>query len=129
MWSRIYKSIYVKLHKMDKEYIVLISYNMFTENHETGLIESDVRFGEEYLSLIKYIIKKAREEELSYNARILFRDGKIYLHISVPISLYTAFFSKGVAYGNNIASFNLNSDRVNIVIVDRQGVIRDFKTE
>ncbi len=31
--------------------------------------------------------------------------------------------------GSNIASFDLNSDRINMVIVDRQGIIRDFKTE
>jgi len=92
-------------------------------------IECDVRFGIEYLPLINHIIKKANDEILPYTAKILFRDGKIYLHISVPIHLYTAFFSKGVAFGKNIASFDLNSDRINMVITDKQGVIRDMKTE
>jgi len=91
-------------------------------------IECDVRFGEEYLPLIKHVIKKAGDEILSYNAGILFRDGKIYLHVSVPIYLYTAFFNKGVTFGSNIASFDLNSDRVNMVIIDNKGVIRDVKT-
>jgi len=92
-------------------------------------IECNVRFGEEYLPLIEYIIKKANDEILSYNGKILFRDGKIYLHVSLPIHLYIAFFSKGVAFGSNIASFDLNSDRVNMVIMDKQGIIRDTKTE
>jgi len=91
-------------------------------------IECDVRFGEEYLPLIRYIIKKANDEILSYNGKILFRDGKMYLHISVPIYLYGAFFNRGVAFGKNIASFDLNSDRVNMVIVDDKGIIRDVKT-
>jgi len=31
MWSKAYKSIYVELHKMDREYLVLISYKMINE--------------------------------------------------------------------------------------------------
>jgi len=92
-------------------------------------IECNVRFGNEYLLLIRHVIKKANDEILPYTARILFRNGKIYLNLSVPTSLYIAFFNKGVGHGNNIASFDLNSDRINMVIVDKHGVIRDTKTE
>jgi IS605 OrfB family transposase len=66
---------------------------------------------------------------LSYGAKIIFRNGKIYLHLSVPTWIYIEYFRKGHALGNNIASFDLNSDRINMVIVDRQGIIKDTKTE
>jgi len=53
----------------------------------------------------------------------------IRIHVSVPIHLYTGFFNKGIVYGDNIASFDLNADRINMVIVDDKGIIRDTKTE
>jgi IS605 OrfB family transposase len=92
-------------------------------------IECSVRFGGEYLPLIRYIVNKALDMRLSYSAKIIFRNGKIYLHLSVPTWIYIEYFRKGHALGNNIASFDLNSDRINMVIVDRQGIIKDTKTE
>ncbi len=49
----------------------------------------------------------------------------------MPTELYIKHFRKvdKDPNGNNIASSDLNSDRINMVIVDRQGIIRDFKTE
>jgi len=59
----------------------------------------------------------------------VFRNGKIYLHVSVPIELYLKYFGRGTARGKLIAGFDLNSDRISMVIVDDRGVIRDIKTE
>jgi predicted transposase len=47
-------------------------------------------------------------------AKVVFREGKIYLHLSLPFEL----FRYGITFGELIASFDLNSDRVNVVIVD-----------
>jgi len=111
------------------ELIVSYNFNGKSGKHKNW-IKCDVRFGEEYLPLIEYIIKKANKKKMPYTVRILIKNRRdIRIHISIPTSLYTAFFSKGVAYGDNIASFDLNSDRINMIIVDRQGIIRDFKTE
>jgi len=60
-----------------------------------------------------------------YTAKVVFRNGKIYLHLSVPFEL----FQYGVTCGKLIASFDLNSDRINMVIVDREGKIRDVKVK
>ncbi|OYT47981.1 MAG: hypothetical protein B6U85_03885 [Desulfurococcales archaeon ex4484_42] len=87
-----------------------------------------VRFGKKYLPLIRELIELIKQRKVSFGARILFRDGKIYLHLSVPINLYLKYFSKGRAGGCLIAGFDLNSDRVNMVIIDRYGKIRDIKT-
>ncbi len=77
------------------------------------------------------MVEHALKQELSYTVKIVFRNGKIYLHVSVPTELYIKHFRKvdKDPNGSNIASFDLNSDRINMVIVDRQGIIRDFKTE
>ena len=94
-----------------------------------GWIRFRVEFGEQYLPLVNELVKKALSKELSYTARIVFRNGRIYLHISVPIELYLKYFREGYACGELIASFDMNSDRINMVIVDKQGIIRDVKTE
>ncbi len=74
-------------------------------------------------------MEKALSKKLSYTARIVFRNGRIYLHLSVPIGLYLKYFNKGKTGGNLIAGFDLNTDRINMVIVDNQGIIKDTRTE
>ena len=86
-------------------------------------------FGEEYLQLVAELVELAKQKRASYGARVVFRDGRIYLHLSVPLELYLKHFKKGEARGELVAGFDLNSDRVNMVIVDRLGRIRDVKTE
>lgn len=86
-------------------------------------------FGRKYLHLIQELVELAKAKRASYGARIVFRDGKTYLHLSIPLELYLKHFSRGHARGSLVAGFDLNSDRVNMVIVDRHGRIRDIKTE
>jgi len=112
-----------------EELVVSYNFNNKPGRHDNW-IHCEVRFGEGYLPLIEYIIKKAERGILPYTGRLLIKNRKgIRIHVSVPIHLYTVFFNKGTAFGSNIASFDLNSDRVNMVIVDKHGVIRDIKTE
>jgi len=87
------------------------------------------QFGEDYIPLVQEVVKLAREKKLSYGTRIVFKNGRIYLHVSIPIDLYLQYFSKGEADGGLIAGFDINADRINMVIVDRYGRIRDIKTE
>ncbi|WP_264890766.1 hypothetical protein [Vulcanisaeta souniana] len=85
-------------------------------------------FGREYLPLVAELVELARQKRVSYGARVVFRDGRIYLHLSVPLELYLKFFRKGGAGGSLVAGFDLNSDRINMVIVDKCGRIRDTGT-
>jgi len=87
------------------------------------------QFGKDYLPLVQEIVKLAKEKKISYSARIVFRDGRIYSHLSIPVDLYLKYFSKGSANGSLIAGFDLNADRINMVMVDKFGRIRDVKTE
>jgi len=117
----------IRLVSSDK---LLISYHLNGRHgRHDDWIECEARFGEEYIPLVNEVIDRAMNNELSYNAKILFRNGKIYLHLSVPLELYIKYFKKGEAKGGNIACFDLNSDRINMVIIDRQGIIKETKTE
>ena len=69
-------------------------------------------FGERFIIAEKYTVKVA------------FRNGKIYLHLSIPFD----YVRYGVTCGRLIASFDFNSDRINMIMVDRNGKIRDVKT-
>jgi len=60
-----------------------------------------------------------------YTAKVVFRNGRIYLHLSIPFELV----QYGVTCGKLIASFDLNSDRINMIIVDREEKIRDVKVK
>ena len=107
---------------------LLVSYNFSKKpRRHNNWIQCEARFGGEYIPLVNEVVDKALNNELSYNARIVFRNGKIYLHLSVPPELYIKHFKKGE--GGNIACFDLNSDRINMVIIDRQGIIKETKTE
>jgi len=110
---------------------LIISYNFNGKSGKhNNWIRCETRFGEEYLPLIEHLIKKASKKEMPYTVRLLIKNRKdIRIHISIPTSLYTAFFNKGTAFGSNIAGFDLNSDRVNMIIINDKGVIRDSKTE
>ncbi|MEM3923733.1 MAG: hypothetical protein QXZ48_05505 [Zestosphaera sp.] len=94
-----------------------------------GWVKFKVSFGERYVPLVKELVELAESRKTSYTAKIVFRNGRIYLHLSIPVELYLKYFGKGEARGDLIAGFDLNSDRVNMVIVDKSGVIRDAKTE
>ena len=94
-----------------------------------GWLNFKVLFGKRYIPIVNELVEKALSKKLSYSGKIVFRNGRIYLHVSVPIELYLKYFSKGRASGKLVAGFDLNSDRINMVIVDIQGIIRDTKTE
>jgi predicted transposase len=45
-------------------------------------------FGGKYLPLLRELIDLANQKKVSYNASVVFRNGEIYLHLSIPIQLY-----------------------------------------
>jgi len=97
--------------------------------YDSSWITCRARFGKTYLPLVEELVELAKNKGISYGARIVFRNGRIYLHLSVPVELYLKHFKKGEARGDLVAGFDLNSDRINMVIIDRYGRIRDVKTE
>ncbi|WP_231963855.1 hypothetical protein [Thermococcus chitonophagus] len=63
-----------------------------------------------------------------YSKQVVLKNGKIYLHVQVPFEVYLRYYGK-TAEGRLYASFDLNSDRVNMVILDEAGIIRDVRVE
>ncbi|MCC6021616.1 MAG: hypothetical protein LM560_00640 [Desulfurococcaceae archaeon] len=96
--------------------------------YDNSWITLQVEFGEKYLPLLRELVDLAKQKKVSYAARMVFREGNIYLHLSIPTQLYLKYFKKGGGKGRFIAGFDLNSDRVNLVIVDKYGRIVDART-
>jgi len=95
-------------------------------------LELRVRFGRRYLPLVKEIVDLASRGELSYGATIVFNEGEYYLHLHIPLELYAKHTKPKIMVKDRahlIASFDLNVDRINMVIVDEEGKIRDVKNE
>jgi len=109
--------------RLEDTHIVKVKYP-----HDGSWITLRAEFGEKYLPLLRELVDSAKQKKLSYTARIVFREGDIYLHLSIPIQLYLKYFKKGEARGQLIAGFDLNSDRANLVIIDEHGEIVDVKT-
>lgn len=110
--------------KLDNPSTVRIKYP-----YDGSWLSFRARFGEDYVPLIEELSELAKSKKCSYCARVVFRNGGTYLHLSVPVELYLKYFGKGEAGGDMISGFDLNSDRINMVIVDKYGRVVDMKTE
>ena len=101
-------------------------------------IESKVRFGKKYLPLLQELINN----DYSYGAGIMIKlksrkeswrkvfRKRLYLYLNIPASLYVKYFGKRVRVkpqNNFYAGFDFNVDRINMVIVDPHGRIRDVR--
>ena len=101
-------------------------------------IEGKVKFGRKHIPLVEELVRG----EYSYGAgvtiklknrnedwRKVFR-RRLFLYINVPINLYIKYFHKDYMVApkhEHLAGFDFNIDRVNMVIIDQDGKIRDIK--
>ena len=123
----------IRLISTDK---VLIKVPHADGKHEW--IEAKVRFGKKYLSLLQELISSS----YSYGAGITIKlknkredwrkvlKKRLYLYLNIPANLYVKYFSKKVKVkpqNNLYAGFDFNVDRINMVIVDSYGRIRDIR--
>ena len=91
-------------------------------------IVAKVRFGSRYLEVIKELVNA----QFPYGAGIYLKNGRMELHVNVPLELYVEHLSKIFRHHNSrvhVASFDFNSDRICMVIVSRDGDLLDVKTE
>ncbi|AGJ63881.1 hypothetical protein [Saccharolobus islandicus] len=85
-------------------------------------------FGEEYLPLLRELEELANKREEGYGAVISFKEKPmIHLQISLWLYLKHFFLPKPNGYGL-IAGFDLNSDRLNVVVINKDGKVITFKT-
>lgn len=80
-------------------------------------------FGKEYLPLLKELEDLSQRKEEGYGAIVSFKRYPM-IHLQVPLWLYLKHFSlpKPTGYGL-IAGFDLNSDRLNVVVINKDGKV------
>ena len=85
-------------------------------------------FGKEYLPLLSELEGLASKKEEGYGAVISFKHYPM-IHLQIPLWLYLKHFSvqKPNGYGF-IAGFDLNSDRLNVVVINRESEVITTKT-
>ena len=93
-----------------------------------GWVVGRAYFGKGYLQLLRELEELANRKEEGYGAVITFKHYPM-IHLQVPLWLYLKHFStpKPAGYGL-VAGFDLNSDRLNVVVIDNQGKIITFRT-
>jgi len=96
--------------------------------------EIDIRVPRIYNKLFEVTAELGMNCKLGYLARLLALDtsyDRVYceLQVSIPYELYLEYrrrYSRPL--GNNIAGIDVNTDRVNLAIVNKKGILRDIKT-
>nr|WP_202945690.1 hypothetical protein [Thermogladius calderae] len=109
----------IKLVPREGFFEVLIKYPW-----DRSWIRAKAFFGEKYIPMLRELVELASRREEGYGVVISFKEYP-KIHIQVPIQLYLKHFSNTQQTSGRgfVAGFDLNSDRVNMVIVDRDGEI------
>ena len=82
-------------------------------------IKARTFFGRRYIPLLNELMELCRRRLEGYGARIVFKDGRMELHLSIPLYLYLKYFSYPKCKGYElVAGLDLNSDRINMVVID-----------
>jgi len=90
-------------------------------------VEFNVRFGKKHLPIVKELINSS----FAFSAGVKVDEDKFYIYVHVPTEIYRKHFPVVVNSRNRkyIASFDLNPDRICMVIVDRRGLLVDVKNK
>ncbi len=85
-------------------------------------------FGKEYLPLLHELEELASNKVEGYGAVISFKE-KPMIHLQIPLWLYLKHFSSPKLNGYGLfAGFDLNSDRLNVVVINKEGKVITTKT-
>ncbi len=96
---------------------------------DSSWIKCRALFGEKYIPLLRELLELTNQRKEGYGTCIVFREGEITLHVSVPLFLYLKHFSLPERRGYGlVAGLDLNSDRINMVVIDSNARIIAMKT-
>jgi hypothetical protein len=85
-------------------------------------------FGREYLPLLHELEELSKGKVEGYGAVISFKERPM-IHLQIPLWLYLKYFSSPKPNGYGLfAGFDLNSDRLNVVVINKEGKIITLKT-
>jgi len=113
--------------KFETSDIVKIKIPSSTGKHRW--IVAKAKFGKKYVPLIE---KLANLSLLPYSVGIYLKGEKIEIHVNIPLEVYVRHLGHNMEsnkHGGYIAGFDFNPDRVNMVIVDREGNILDIRSK
>ena len=102
---------------------VLIKIPHANGRHEWA--ECKAKFGKKHLPVIEELINA----DFPYSVGVVLNNGKFHLHVTVPLEIVIKHdnHSKVTKKNKYIAGFDLNSDRINMVIINEHGEILDVK--
>jgi len=76
-----------------------------------------VMFPEKFVPLVEELVEKAKQSKVSYGAAISLKNNLV-AHINVPLDLWLEHRRrKSKPFGNNVASVDINSDRINLTVI------------
>jgi predicted transposase len=85
-------------------------------------------FGKKYLPLLHELEELVERKEEGYGAVVSFKHYPM-IHFQIPLWLYLKHFSSPKPNGHGLfAGFDLNSDRLNVVVVNEDGKVVTKKT-
>lgn len=121
-WDRGNRNI--KLVPREEYFEVLVKYPW-----DGSWIKAKALFGRKYIPLLRELMMLCGRRGEGYGARIVFRNGRLEIHVSVPLYLYLKHFSlpRREGYGL-VAGLDLNSDRVNMAVIDGNARIVALRT-
>lgn len=104
---------------------VLIKIPHADGRHE--FVEFKVKFGKRHIPIVRELINP--EFPISIGVKV--DEGNFYVYVSIPMEIYKKYLPVSSCSTNSkyIASFDLNSDRICMVIVDKRGLLVDVKNE
>jgi len=95
---------------------------------DSSWIRGKAFFGDRYIQVLKELVELASRREDGYGVTISFKEYP-RIHVHVPTWLYLKHFSKNaILDGRFVAGIDLNSDRINLVVIDKTGKIVYLKT-
>jgi len=95
---------------------------------DSSWIKAKAFFGSRYIWMLKELVELASRREEGYGVTISFKEHP-RIHVHVPTWLYLKHFSKNaILDGRFVTGIDLNSDRINLVVVDETGKIVYLKT-
>ena len=113
----------VKLIPRESYFEVLVKYPW-----DGSWIRGRAFFGEKYVSLLRELVELADRREEGHGVVVSFRECP-RIHIQVPLWLYLKHFSLSKTRGYGlVAGFDLNSDRLNVIVIDAGANIVAMKT-
>lgn len=110
-----------------------VSVTVFDYNKRSGRVWLKIKTSKKYKELLETVLK----EKQSYNSRVYIktwntRGGEVYVSGEVQISIPLSFYYKHARKyeeneGKLIGGVDVNTDRLNLAIVDSDGNLRDKK--